>query len=277
MARDPLILQAPAKINYHLHVLGRRPDGYHDLDSLMGFLDVGDEIEIKSSASFIYTVSGDFKHHLPQDKTQDLVIRAVRLFEQVAQINVNISLHLTKNIPSSAGLGGGSSDAATILLGLNDWFKTGFSEDELCKIGLVLGSEVPVCIRRRLTHVSGRGEILEEATSIDVLPMLMVWPNIFCTTEKIFKEHCSVLSHEGNDLTTVVTMLYPEVKRCLKELRVQKGCVRAQMNGSGSSCFAVFEKEEHAENARLNLVMSFPDWWVRLVHALPSIVFSEQE
>ncbi len=264
-------LFAPAKINYHLHILGKRSDGYHDLESLMGFLNIGDEIELKKSPCFEYKVSGEFAHHVPKDMKQDLLVKAAQLFSQKENVKLELSIHLIKNLPSGAGLGGGSSDAAAVLLGLNDWFKRNLSEKQLCEMGLEIGSEIPVCIRQRLTHVSGRGEILrepQEKIKCNNKYLLLVWPNRVCSTAEIFNAYKPNSIHTANDLEETAIALYPEIKICLKTLQGQDGCLKAQMNGSGSSCFAIFENQSDLQQAQIKTSKEFPKWWLKSVYPL---------
>ena len=265
MTSDKILeLFAPAKVNYYLHVLDRRPDGYRNLGSLMGFLDIGDNIEIKQADEFAYTTLGTFAHHVPKDVEQDLGVQAARLFSQKTEKPLSVAINVEKNIPSGAGMGGGSSDAATILMGLNQWFGTELSEEDLCTMGLELGSELPVCLRQRLTLVSERGEAVVDSSEERTHPMLIIWPNIFCSTSKMFSKFKPATNHVGNDLTETASSIYPEIKQCLSIMKAQYGVQDVQMNGSGSSCFAIFDDFEKAEMAQKIILNQKPTWWVRV-------------
>ncbi len=126
---------APAKINLTFKVKGKLNNGFHDLESVVAFADISDEIILSPSPQFIYEVDGPFAHHVPKDIESDLAVRAVRLFEKHAQVTVKQHIKLTKNIPVGAGLGGGSSDAASMLKALDELYETNLSEDALCQIG----------------------------------------------------------------------------------------------------------------------------------------------
>lgn len=264
---------APAKINYNLHIVGKRADGYHNIESLMGFLDIGDAVTITNNHKFSYEVRGPFSHHTPKDIDQDLVVQAAKLFSKQTGVDLNVKITVEKNLPAGAGMGGGSSDAAAVLKGLNTYYETNLTEDVLCEMGLTLGSELPVCIRGQLTQVSGRGEILKPSQQdIEASPIVVVWPNQICSTAEIFKNFTLPETRSGadmyNDLMDVACARYPVIKTCIEGLSAQNGCQKALMNGSGSSCYAVFDTRGNADKALQNIKNLYPSWWVKVTNPI---------
>lgn len=262
---EKLSLFARAKINYYLRIFDKRPDGFYNLESLMGFLSISDHITIVPSSSFSYSVSGDFSAFTPSDIEQDLVVRAARLLAKQAGETLSLSIHVEKNIPTGAGMGGGSSDAGVVLKALNRWFSFPFSEEELCEMSLSLGSELPVCVRQKLTVVSGRGDVLMEPDlkNFSAKPLLIIWPNIVCATGTVFKHYVPVYSHVCNDLTMTASALYPEIQECIEILKVQENIMYAEMNGSGSSCYGVFHDLKSRDRAFDLISNIYKDWWVQ--------------
>ncbi len=257
---------APAKINLTFDVKGRRADGFHSIESVVSFLDVGDGLEIKLADSFQYTKEGQYAHHLPDDIEKDLAIRAIKLFEDTVNIEASVSLRLVKNIPAGSGLGGGSSDAAAVLKALNTLYDTRLSVNQLCDLGAELGSDVPVCVRGGTVMMSGRGEVLEDAALPYNGYFLLAWPDVQSATKDVFESYHKVGKHPefSNDLTAAAISVNPEIGACLAFLQKFKTAKHIDMTGSGSTCFAVFEDKAHAKTAIQYTQSKFPDWWVQL-------------
>jgi 4-diphosphocytidyl-2-C-methyl-D-erythritol kinase len=238
---------APAKLNLFLHVLGRRSDGYHELQTVFRLIDRADRVGIAPRSDGEIRFSGIFEN-------QNLVVRAARLLKEETGTRHGCDLALEKTIPVGGGLGGGSSDAATVLLVLNRLWKTGLSEPELVAIGAKLGADIPVFIHGRNALGEGIGERL---TPIDLPPAwyLVLVPQVSVSTKETF---ASALTPKGkrlkippffpgqgqNDLESVVTARYPEVAAQLAWLRQHRP--QARMTGSGACVFAEFDSEQQA-------------------------------
>lgn len=236
---------APAKINLFLHVVGRRADGYHLLQTVFRFLDYGDVLR------FAPRDDGRILPAAPLpgvDPESDLTVRAARLLRETTGIGGGVTISLEKRIPMGGGLGGGSSDAATTLMALNRLWGCGLSSVELQALGLGLGADVPIFVHGRSAFAEGIGERFS-----DVAPppawYLVTMPGVAVPTPEIFR--ASDLRRDtpaiapadwrpgfgGNDLEAVACRLYPEVARHLEWLRQR---APARMSGSGACCFAEF-------------------------------------
>ena len=261
---------APAKINFTFKVRGKLSNGFHDLESIVAFADISDEITLIPSPQFIYEVDGPFAHHVPKDIEDDLTVRAVRIFEKHTQVTVKQHMKLTKDIPAGAGLGGGSSDAASILKALNTIYETNLSEDDLCQIGESLGSDVPVCIRARPTLVEGKGCELSEVKLPYQGHLLLVWPNTYCSTQAVFQAFDANPPQENhaNDLTPAAISLCPMIGECLDKIHQYEGADYVSMSGSGSTCFAVFDSLKMAQEQALDLKKSHSQWWIQTAKIL---------
>ncbi len=247
-----LSVPAPAKLNLMLHITGRRPDGYHNLQTLFQFLDYGDTLHFRRRDDNELTLVPAIDAVPFED---NLIIRAARLLQQRAGKTCGADIRLDKTLPMGGGLGGGSSDAATTLLALNELWQLQLSPDELATLGLTLGADVPVFVRGAAAFAEGVGEQL---TAVPELPepwYLVVCPQVHVNTGKIF-------SHEGltrdtapinirtalrqggrNDCQQVVTVLYPEIGNALNLLNKFSP---AKMTGTGACIFSSFGSEAEA-------------------------------
>ncbi|HMJ49725.1 MAG TPA: 4-(cytidine 5'-diphospho)-2-C-methyl-D-erythritol kinase [Burkholderiales bacterium] len=254
---------APAKLNLFLHVVGRRADGYHQLQSVFRFLDFGDRLSFRVSDDGVIRRA----YHLAGvAEEQDLCMRAAKLLQQTAATRPGAEIILEKKLPLGGGLGGGSSDAATTLLALNRLWKLGLRRDELQQLGLRLGADVPVFIFGQSAFAEGVGELLQP---IDLLPAwyVVLVPKVSVSTAEIFadpeltrntnriKITAFSTGQVHNDLEPVVCRKYPQVAQHLAWLR-QFGA--AKMTGSGACVFAEFATEREAREvlARLPSRMS---------------------
>jgi 4-diphosphocytidyl-2-C-methyl-D-erythritol kinase len=238
---------APAKLNLFLHVLGRRDDGYHELQTVFRLIDHADRVGIASRADGEVRFSGIFGD-------ENLCARAARLLKTETGTRLGCDLRLEKKIPVGGGLGGGSSDAATVLLVLNHLWRTGLGKDELMKIGLALGADVPFFVYGRNALGEGIGERLT-ALDLPAAWYLVVVPQVSVSTRETF---ASALTPKGkrlkippffagqgrNDLEPVVIARYPEVAAPLAWLKKHRS--QARMTGSGACVFAEFDSEAQA-------------------------------
>jgi len=251
-------LQAPAKLNLTLRVLGKRNDGFHEIDSLMVKLPgLADEIEFSEAETFTFTCSDP---SVPSDE-HNLVVRAVRAYEAFAGVPCRFSIFLKKNVPHGAGLGGGSSDAAMTLLGLNRIHAERLTAGALHQIAAALGSDIPFFLSAGASRCTGRGEIIEAAASPPVLPLLLLKPSFSVQTPDAYRRWSQSREIPGiryaaqkacgvdlfNDLERPVF----EKHRFLAELKQwlldREETVAALMSGSGSTVFAVLRDHSDAD------------------------------
>jgi 4-diphosphocytidyl-2-C-methyl-D-erythritol kinase len=274
---------APAKINLFLHVTGKNDIGYHLLQSLVAFADVGDRIEIAESEQFSLTASGPFAAAVETENNS--VLSAVRAMHDTFGTPEHFAIKLEKNIPAGAGLGGGSADAAAIVRALIEMYRLTPDEKQLDNLLLSLGADVPVCFKARSVMMEGIGEILSPCPLPGALPAVLVYPGMPCPTGEIFQKRSAGLSaalpppgpwdsqdqlikwlnETKNDLSDAALPVVPEIKTVLDALSSQEGFALGRMSGSGSACFGLFENEKAARTAAENLKAKNPGWWVQAV------------
>lgn len=280
-----LTLRARAKINLYLHVVGKRADGYHLLDSLVVFADLGDELRIAPSDKLSLAIDGPFGAGL--SATDDnLVLRAARaLAAALAGKNLpagGAALRLTKRLPVASGIGGGSADAAAALVGLARLWRVSEGAVDLAQIGLGLGADLPVCLAARPSFMSGIGELLDPAPPLPDVQMLLVNPRVGVSTPAVFKarrgdfstparwrdgigDAASLavrLARCGNDLEAPAIAIEPVVGEVLAALRHLPGNLLARMSGSGATCFGLFAKPAEVREAAARLGVEHPSWWI---------------
>ena len=268
----PVTKHAPAKINLNLHITGRRPDGYHTLDSFMVFTEWGDTVTVTESNEPSMSVTGtraDIIHGdlLSMDRTSpNLIIRALHAMGDACGKAPNIHIDLVKEIPSGAGLGGGSSDAAATMLALNELWGYPLTMTQLCDIGLTLGAELPVCLAQKPSRVQGIGDIVKPLRDVPTYPIVIVWPDKELLTKDVFQAFKARNGHFDpplngrsiedlqvtiNGLQQTAITLQPDIESILNQLGNADGCTLARMTGSGAACFGLFETSEQAESASI--------------------------
>ena len=265
-------LPAPAKLNLFLHVVGRRSDGYHLLESVFRLITLADSISIDLRSDGEVSLESNLGMQVrPED---DLVVKAARLLQQRTGTPLGAHLHVTKRIPVGGGLGGGSSDAATVLMGLNRLWRTGLTRSELANLGLSLGADVPFFVFGQTAFVQGVGEKLEPVAVADA-SYLVFKPAASASTPTIFKaadltrntDRVKIADFSGadrfvgstnvesgfgrNDLEPVVKRLLPVVSDAMSWVREQGFSVR--LSGSGSCFFAELDSPADAQLARAGL------------------------
>lgn len=259
---QPLRVPAPAKINLFLHIVGRRPDGYHLLQTAFRMLDWGDEITLRRRDDGLIVRTNDVPGVPAED---DLVVRAARALQAASGSPFGAEIGVLKRIPMGGGLGGGSSDAASVLLALNRLWGCGLSRKALQEIGLKLGADVPFFIFGETAFAEGVGEALSPL-AVPPAWYVMVAPPVSVPTAEIFStkeltRDTEILIMQGfaahktrNDMQAVVCVKYPEVAESLEWLS-QYG--DARMSGSGACLFAPFDTEERARQ----VAASAPSGW----------------
>ncbi|SEI67311.1 4-diphosphocytidyl-2-C-methyl-D-erythritol kinase [Azotobacter beijerinckii] len=263
MQHAQLILPAPAKLNLMLHILGRRADGYHELQTLFQFLDHGDEL------GFAVREDGEIRLHteipgVPHDG--NLIVRAARQLQRQSGCRLGADIWLEKRLPMGGGIGGGSSDAATTLLALDRLWQLGWSEERLAELGLALGADVPVFVRGRAAFAEGVGERLQPV-ELEEPWFLVVAPQVTVSTAEIFSDPeltrntpaitvRSLLAGGGrNDCQPVVEKRYAEVHNALNWLNK---FVPARMTGTGACVFGSFPNRDDADKVARQLPVTMP-------------------
>jgi 4-diphosphocytidyl-2-C-methyl-D-erythritol kinase len=271
-------LFAPAKVNLALHVTGRRPDGYHLLDSVVVFADVGDWLEIAPSDALSLTVTGPRAAGVPADR-RNLIWQAAELLAP-DPAGQGAAITLDKHLPHAGGIGGGSADAAAALRGLSALWNRPLPPAEAV---LSLGADVPVCLHGRPARMSGIGETLGALPPLPPLWMVLVNPGVEVPTGAVFKAlqtpdnpalpamplggwpdaaaFTRWLRGARNDLEPPARALVPPIGKVLDALSGTPGCLLARMSGSGGTCYGLFATHEAASVAAESL-RAEPDWWV---------------
>jgi 4-diphosphocytidyl-2-C-methyl-D-erythritol kinase len=273
---------SPAKLNLHLHVTGLLDNGYHLLDSLTVFVDLTDTLTLTPSADFMVTVS-------PSDIVLDdnLVTRAAHLLAQKFHIRPHGHIHLQKNIPLGAGLGGGSGNAASTLKLLAEYWGIKAHWDDLVSVASVLGSDIVACLHQKPLIMRGTGNEIVSPPHLPKLYGVLVNPLTLCPTPQVYKTYdtmppsyhppvefphkfetiqslCEFLSaHTYNDLTDAACHINPMVRDILTTLQHHNLCLLSRMTGSGSTCFALCADKLSAENLVRDLKKTHQKWWVR--------------
>lgn len=268
---------APAKINLSLHVGGKRTDGFHELQSLVVFADVGDALEIARSDKLSLAIEGPFAQSLGGE---NLITKAVCAFAEATGQAVNVRAVLTKNLPVASGIGGGSADAAATLRALAQLYP-GVSDAQMLDIATELGSDVPACFHSRPLIMRGRGEQIELLPLFPPLQAVLVNPGVSVATADVFRslktrtgvggsppdtsslaKLLRFLRASRNDLEAPARTIAPVIGEVLDELARMPGIELARVSGSGATCFGLFESKFEAEMAATALRSSHPDWWI---------------
>ncbi len=263
---------AAAKINLALHVLGRRADGYHELDSVVAFADVGDMLTLEPAAETTLSVDGAFAAAVPTTP-DNLVLKAYAALNTVHPLQP-ASFHLTKNLPVASGIGGGSADAAAALRGLIRMQSLKLDPDILQCLALTLGADVPVCLHGKACRMRGVGEHITDLESATLHAILLVNPQQACGTADVFRSmglkpgdrsgsELNPLhpSQWRNDMTEAACLVLPVIGEVLQTLSAMPEARAVRMSGSGATCFVTFDSVEHAEVARDMMQSSHPQWW----------------
>ena len=277
---------APAKVNLYLHVGPPGVDGFHPLDSLMVFADIGDEVSMASGPGPALSLTGPFGSGL--EAGDNLVLQAARqLARRLGRAEPPPALVLDKRLPVAAGLGGGSADAAATLRLLNLAWGGQLPAGDLEILAADLGSDVPACIRSRPVIAMGRGEVLFPAPDLPVLPAVLVNPGVACPTGAVFRAFDAAgrfgdlspppgpsnrdgvagiagwLSGLRNDLEAPAASVAPVIANVLGRLQAAPETLLARLSGSGATCFALCPDMPSAARLAAILAGEHPDWWVR--------------
>ena len=263
---------APAKINLTLHVTGQRADGYHLLDSLVVFADVGDRVRVMPAEETTLEVTGPMAEGVPADAS-NLVAKAAALFD------LPVAITLEKHLPMAAGVGGGSSDAAATLYAMAELTGT----NTIPEGAVDLGADVRVCLMRQASRMRGIGEDVQPVEGMPELYAVLANPGVAVSTPEVFAaledrnglgmpkriprwraawSAVDWISKQRNDLQAPAIALFPVIGEVLDALRALPGARFARMSGSGATCFALFEERAEADMAAEQLAEAQPGWWV---------------
>lgn len=289
-AADSLAELAPAKINLALHVTGRRPDGYHSIESLVVFTRFGDRITVAHADEDSFAVSGRYAADVPLGG-DNLLLRAREALRLDAGPDRTrpAAINLEKNLPVASGVGGGSSDAASTLRGLTRLWRLDISESRLAEIGLGLGADVPMCLAGRPLIAAGVGETLSPVTRLPSLGLVLVnpavavaTPAVFAALEKRDNERLPGLPDQidfhslwkwldstRNDLQPAAMAVHPAIGQALAALK-RADAPFFRMSGSGATCFGLFETGNVAKRAAASIRARHPDWFVAATRSIPS-------
>jgi 4-diphosphocytidyl-2-C-methyl-D-erythritol kinase len=282
----PLVARAPAKVNLTLRVLGRRADGYHELESLVVFADYGDRLTFTPRGALSLTLSGATASEAGAD-ADNLVFKAARALAARIPDLILGAFHLEKNLPVAAGLGGGSSDAAAALRLIVQANKLALDNPHLQAAARATGADVPVCLDPNPRLMRGIGEQLSEPLPLPQLPAVLVNPGVALATKHVFAgwktsarpaspldltavarlassdQLLKMLQVQPNDLEAPAVALRPVIADVLTALRGLAGCRLARMSGSGATCFGLFASAADADAAAKILCAKYPNWWAQ--------------
>lgn len=280
-----LLLRAPAKLNLFLHILGRRTDGYHMVESLVVFCDIADELVIEESDALSLTVTGEFADTAGA-AADNMVMQAAYILKSHSGFPCGARMRLTKNIPVGAGLGGGSADAAAAMQGLNRLWQLGMNHEELGALAVNLGADVAMCLVSKPLLARGIGEeITLIRHALPAIYAVLVHPRVTLLTAEVYTEFRAAetnaqpawrtfpagdaefwrrLGAARNHLQRAAITINPlvaEIMLALETLRPPAQLVR--MTGSGACCYALYTAPDAARIAAACLAAAHPDWWVR--------------
>lgn len=298
---------APAKINLALHVIGQRPDGYHLLESVVCFCEYGDKINFKPIANkseFSLSVcgpyAGELKNNLFHDK-DNIVLRAVNFVATYILEHSNVptiggEITLTKNLPISSGMGGGSADAAATIRAIAKFLDFELSHEFIAST-VTLGADVPMCLHSAPLVARGIGEKIETLDALPSFHLLLVNPNIEVSTPDVFSKietknnttllpspvkECDYdgwiewLSKQRNDLEAPAIKCEPAISDVLYAIQ-NEGAKLSRMSGSGATCIGIFDTSQACETARLDIAKKHPDWWCVATNTASSKSTQENE
>jgi 4-diphosphocytidyl-2-C-methyl-D-erythritol kinase len=285
-----LIEEGRAKVNLTLRVIGRRTDGYHDIESVVAFADCADRLTLTPGPELTLQMSGPLAQACG-GTSDNLVLKAARLLgEHVPDMKVG-SFTLDKVLPVAAGIGGGSADAAAALRLLAKLNGLSLDDERLREVALATGADVPVCLASRACDMTGIGETLIPL-SLPIMPCLMVNPCVPVVTKDTFdalglrngellvgatdvfrgtdwpeagasvEDWVEVLADNANDLEAPATRIQPVIGEVIAALNATNGAWLARMSGSGATCFAIYENTADAGRAAAKIRLDHPDWWV---------------
>lgn len=283
---DEITIKAPAKINLTLDVLQKLPNGYHELKMIMQTIDLYDElcVQLTGAPDIQLTMNKELPDNIPTEK--NLVYKAAKMMQEKYHLQHGFKIHLTKNIPAAAGLAGGSADCAATLIAINTLCGLGLTKDELCSIGVLLGADVPFCIRQGTMLSEGIGEILTTLPALPPLWTVLIKPDISVSTAYVYQQidqktiisrpetakiidaiarrDTVSIAQKLSNVLEVVTIPKNPVLAELKEFFLQNGAIGSLMSGSGPTTYGLFQDEILATLAYRTAKKKYPKFDVIL-------------
>ncbi len=275
---------APAKLNLYLHITGRQPNGYHDLDSLVAFSSVGDEVAVRADKGFRFEITGPQAAALEnEDKENNLAVKAADSLAEIMGHKLDAHMVLVKNLPVASGIGGGSSDAAAALRALARLWGLTADDPHIMQAASKHGQDVPVCVRIENTYMTAAGAL--PSPKMPRADVILVNPGKGLATPAVYKEFrdggykfsplsrlentpetlgefVAALKLRGNDLYAPACKLMPEIAEIISVLEASGECLLARMSGSGATCFGIFPDETSAKSAAHQIRVMRQKWWV---------------
>jgi len=277
---------APAKLNLYLHITGRRADGYHDLDSLVAFATIGDEVLLRAANHFTFEVTGPQAQALAhEDQSHNLAVKAAQSLSKSTGHSLNAHLTLVKNLPVASGIGGGSSDAAATLRALARHWGLVPNDVRILQAAAEHGQDVPVCLKVENNYMTATGVI--PAPHLPRADIVLVNPGRALPTPAVYKEYreggdafsplsrlqqtpttveelVTGLKLRSNDLYMAACRVMPEIVEVISALRETNQCLLSRMSGSGATCFGIYMDASSARAAAAKIRAANPSWWVEV-------------
>ncbi len=282
-----IVERANAKINLYLHILDKRADGYHELESLAVFARHGDAasdvITLTPGGPYALTIDGPYAGSLNEsDANNNLISKALNALAAKTGKALDFKIKLTKNLPIASGIGGGSSDAGAALRAAATFFGLAADDAALLDAARVIGADGLVCYRNQNAFMRGIGDIIEPVFPLPRTAMLLINPNIPLPTAAVYKQLDrrfspalpfkrepknvkqlgAMLGLRGNDLQKPALELCEAIQDVLDVIAAADGCLLARLSGSGATCFGLFESQEAAEAAATHIRSQIKEWWV---------------
>ncbi|MBP9693706.1 MAG: 4-(cytidine 5'-diphospho)-2-C-methyl-D-erythritol kinase [Alphaproteobacteria bacterium] len=282
-------LKSPAKINLYLHLFGKRMDGYHALETFFCPINFYDEIRLEQQdlREESQLLLADKVNPEPDFIENNIILKTIRAFDRAFGTKSSFKISLKKNIPIQAGLGGGSSNAASMLLFLAEHHQKSDQKEKLIEIGASLGADVPGFLFNGPSIARGLGEKLEKAPTLPDYTILLVNPRIPISTPHLFRQlsyplidkntpslslptvNFDIICHElKNDLELKAIEICPPLSDLLDSIRKQQGCFLARLSGSGATCYGLFHTDKEAQKAEKAINEQHPTYWTRQAKAL---------
>ena len=274
------IFFSPSKINLYLEILSKSENGLHNLNSLMTFTDIGDHIEINVSKEFFFKTKGPFSDQLG-DMKKNIIFIALKKLESLINKKLNVEIILTKNLPLGSGLGGGSSNAATVVKALIKIYKLNVDQRDLDSLLISIGSDVPFCFHGRTAILNGIGDKLLFVSKLKEYDLLLVNPLVEVSTKKIFEKVekfndkptiynnlsfddsiLKTISKSSNDLENIAVKVYPEIGSILTIFK-KTNSIFTRMSGSGGTCFGLFNSKKDLLEAESIFHLKNKNWWIK--------------
>jgi len=275
-------IKSYCKVNLSLRVLKRLNNGYHKISSFITFCNLHDTIsisQIKNKKDQIY-FSGKFNKGI--NNNSNTITKVINLFRKEKLLKKQVfKIQVQKNIPHSSGLGSGSANAADLMNFLNLKMKLKIKKKRLEKLAFKIGSDVPICLEKKNTFLTGKKDEIIRLNQQLKLIILIVYPNLFCSTKKVYKKNkiyslinsklnfkriksneiFNFLLSENNDLEQATIKIYPKIKKIIDYIRFQNGCYFSRITGSGSACIGVFSDIKNAKYAQKMINLKYPKYW----------------